>query len=182
LSTNDEVSPPLVNAFTSYPSSTSIHNPIAAAVEEAKTTIAVILKVIFFLPWCVTVGGCILLCPTYLDFVTFKFGLLPSPSGIRRFSHWADIAHCHVSIFLACILGLGYLDKGLGVIVGMAVLAGIVDAWWDFRVDKTIPLGENDMQSIWLVLRGDGMYEEGITIKKASGERIAVKFDEDDDR
>ncbi|KAF9647610.1 hypothetical protein BDM02DRAFT_3270142 [Thelephora ganbajun] len=103
--------------------------------------------------WTFAVGGCIFLSPTnHLDAIAFSSGfVLPPPSDIARFGYWSENAVPHMCTFLAglCFLIRWRLDLGFSVLV--IVLCLFWRAWSNFELDKDIPLGGDDRQSIYLV-------------------------------
>jgi len=103
--------------------------------------------------WTFAVGGCIFLSPVaHLDAVTFSSGFVfPPPSDIARFGYWAENAIPHMCTFLAglCFLIWWRLDLGFSALV--IVLYLFWQAWYDFALDKSVPLGEDDQQTIYLV-------------------------------
>ena len=112
------------------------------------------LILVFCFPfWTFAVGGCIFLHPTtHLDAITFSSGfVLPPPSDIARFGYWAENAISHMCTFLAglCFLIWWRLDLGLPVLV--VVLCLFWKAWSHFELDKDVPLGEDDRQTIYLI-------------------------------
>jgi hypothetical protein len=119
---------------------------------------AVILKLVIFLPWCLAVGGAILLAPHQLERIAFGPGYMTPPRGLRRFAHWAGCAPAHVGAFTLCV---SYLLSVLvhsdfmivAVVVGLGLSIGVLRAWGGVRVDVTKPLGEDDVQSLQLVAR-----------------------------
>ncbi|EPS96066.1 hypothetical protein FOMPIDRAFT_1025542 [Fomitopsis schrenkii] len=114
--------------------------------------LSVATRVLFFLPWCVAVGGAILLSPYHLDLVAFKTGYLSYERGPHRFGYWAQCAHQHVVIFLAFLAVCAWWNMRYGTWAVAAVLAGTVYAWHDFKVDLTVPLGDDQRQSLYLAL------------------------------
>ncbi|KAG5642742.1 hypothetical protein DXG03_002256 [Asterophora parasitica] len=110
-----------------------------------------VLRVIFFLPWCVLAGATILLFPAHLETVIFSTGYNTSVRGIRRFAFWADIAVELVSIFLSLLVVLWCKYPKLGVMAIGGVVAQTVYAWQGFTIDRRVPLGEDDRQSLYLV-------------------------------
>ena len=103
--------------------------------------------------WTFAVGGCMFLSPmAHLDTITFSSGfVLPPPSDIARFGYWAENAIPHMCTFLAglCFLIWWRLDLGFSVLA--IVLYLFWQAWSGFRLDKGIPLGEDDQQTIYLI-------------------------------
>lgn len=107
---------------------------------------------------------------------------VPSPpKGIQRFAHWAECAIAHIMIFLASLgCGMWFLacgtgnknegmDLGLGLPIAFAATAALIAqmfiAWHDFDFnlggsttgrsspEGRRPLGEDDRDSIWIVVR-----------------------------
>ncbi|KII83765.1 hypothetical protein PLICRDRAFT_180112 [Plicaturopsis crispa FD-325 SS-3] len=168
---------PLTKAPAISPSSSvdfDIENEVevAWAVEEV---VAALPRILLFVPWCIAVGGAIVMCPGYLETVTFGTGYLPSPKGIRRFAHWADVAMHHVAIFLACVLAASWaLGFDAGILLWTALLAQFAYAWQEFEVDAAVPLGEDDRQTMWLVLTNYGMSDDTVIVKRPTGGFSAV--------
>jgi hypothetical protein len=136
--------------------SASIHDSVPASHAphpslDAMTILLFVTKVVCFVPWCITVGGAFLLFPQYLESITFQTGYLPSVQGIRRFAHWANYASQHLVIFVAFIIAVGYCNKSFGVALGTFVLARFIYVWQDFKFDRSIPLGQDDRQSLYMV-------------------------------
>ncbi|THH26484.1 hypothetical protein EUX98_g7706 [Antrodiella citrinella] len=130
-----------------------------------------------FIPWCILVGGAIVLSPKHLSrFVAITPGTSPHPSshaitptlpssGPRRFAYWAECAYYHVAIFLGCIgcvLWFCFRMTNGSSAVGTCVFASVLARWmyvWksglglgQVALKKRIQLGENDEESVWLVL------------------------------
>lgn len=124
------------------------------------------LRVIFFLPWCIAVGGTIILCPSKLDGITFCTGYLEPLSGIHRFAHWADRTFEHVVIFFTFLGFLVWLNPTTGVLAGCSVGAFGLNAWYDFRLDPSIPLGEDDKQSVYLSITKFWLTDEFLNLRR----------------
>jgi hypothetical protein len=137
------------------------------SISDMPTTIA---KIVFFLPWTVLVGASILLFPHQMGKLAFSTGFVSAPPGIRRFGHWADTAVPHVMTFLASILVLGYwvISPALGIAVCAGVVGGTFFAWQGFTLDLGKELGEDDMQSVWLVVVKNCFEDEGLGMRKTS--------------
>ncbi|KAF9459384.1 hypothetical protein BDZ94DRAFT_1324806 [Collybia nuda] len=116
-----------------------------------------IMRVVIFLPWCVAVGGVILLCPKYLDLVAFGPGYVETPRGIRRLAYWADSGMQHVGIFLAFLATIAWLLPMFGIILASGMVAQFVYAWYDFVVDPNVPLGADDRQTMYIVATQFGL-------------------------
>lgn len=113
----------------------------------------IIVLTLCFPLWTFAVGGCILLSPaTHLDAIAFGSGFIARPlSDIARFGYWAENAIPHLCTFLAglCFLIWWRLDLGFSVLA--IVLCLFWRAWSDFELDKDVPLGADDRQTIYLV-------------------------------
>ena len=111
------------------------------------------ILVLCFPFWTFAVGGCIFLSPVvHLDAITFSSGfVLPPPSDIARFGYWAENAIPHMCTFLAGLRFLIWWRLDLGFSVLTIVLYLFWRAWTGFGLDKGIPLGEDDQQTIYLV-------------------------------
>ncbi|KAL9710755.1 hypothetical protein Ac2012v2_006291 [Leucoagaricus gongylophorus] len=125
-----------------------------------------VLRFSFFLPWCIAVGGSIVLCPDKLDTITFRTGYLEPLFGIHRFAHWADRAFEHIVIFLTFLGFLGWLNPLTGVLTGCAVAALALNAWCDFRLDPKVPLGKDDRQSIYLSVTRFWLTDEFLNLRR----------------
>ncbi|KZT05054.1 uncharacterized protein LAESUDRAFT_750764 [Laetiporus sulphureus 93-53] len=153
----------LLPEFSSPSSSDALSNALQGP-WSARRVVLTIIRILFFLPWSIAVGGAILLSPKHLELITFSPGYLASERGARRFAHWADTAVPHIVIFLAPVAVLMWWNLSIGALVAAAILAGFVYAWHDFHVDLSVPLGEDDRQSIYLAVTK--MYlREGFTMR-----------------
>ena len=132
--------------------STSSSTPTFSGPWTKTRVFSVAVHVFFFLPWCVAIGGAILLSPYHLEHVAFKTGYVSHERGPHRFGYWAQCAHQHVVIFLAFLAACLWWNLRYGTWAIAAVLAGTAYAWHDFRVDLAIPLGEDERQSLYLAL------------------------------
>ena len=128
--------------------------------------------------WCAAVGGALLLFPTYVELVAFRPGYLESPKGIRRFAHWAECGQQHVMIFLACLVAVLWYDRALGVSLTSIVVSRFVFVWHAFKVDKSIPLGEDDQQSLYLVIMGLASTDGWFSVNGLKGEHTVMKTDD----
>jgi hypothetical protein len=142
-----------LNGFDGIATSIGESPPSRGLVASPGTMSTLILaaKVACFLPWCITVGAALILFPQYLEFVTFQTGYLPSVQGVPRFAHWANYGLQHVVIFFASILAVGYYKTAFGVALGAFVLARFTYVWRNFKFNPSIPLGEDDRQSLYMV-------------------------------
>ncbi|KAJ7187253.1 hypothetical protein C8R46DRAFT_1059255 [Mycena filopes] len=125
-----------------------------------KLSVLLPLQLILFPAYCALVGAAILFYPTCLATIAFPASVhlnsrsliaripyiilahcLPfasPPTPIRVFAHWATVAHLHVAIFLALLVGIAYLVPAAGVLLSGLCGALFVRAWGDFS------LAEND--------------------------------------
>ncbi|KIJ64225.1 hypothetical protein HYDPIDRAFT_28662 [Hydnomerulius pinastri MD-312] len=183
-----------ISNFSSIPQATVLSsNPPTPAVEkkvtlEAKDTsyklgglVPHLLRILLFVPWCAAVGGALLLFPNQLELVTFRPGYLPSPKGLRRFAHWADCAHQHVMIFFACIAILLWYDKVIGLSFTGALLSRFVYVWSYFSLDRNIPLGEDDQQSVYLLATDLAFAEDSVVVGGLSGENTIIRVHAEED-
>jgi hypothetical protein len=131
--------------------------PLAPLPALSLSYVFLLLRLLGFLPWCIAVGGAIILCPSHLDFVTFRVGYQPPLQGVHRFAYWADCAMQHVAIFCGCIAALGWWNRPLGALLTAGVGAGFFFAWGTFVLDRSVPLGKDDRQTIYLVLTNYGL-------------------------
>jgi hypothetical protein len=143
----------------------------------AKTLFPVLLRIVFFLPWCVAVGGTIIMYPQHLEFIAFKPGYINSPKGIHRFAHWADTGMHHVWIFLGFLASIWWIYPTLGWMLIGGVVAQMANAWHDFVVDRTVPLGEDDRQTMYLVATQYGIPDELMGIRKTDKGYLVERLD-----
>ncbi|KAF9219860.1 hypothetical protein BS17DRAFT_369871 [Gyrodon lividus] len=132
--------------------------------------LAHLLRILLFVPWCAAVGGTLLLFPNHVELVAFRSGYLPSPKGLRRFAHWAECAHQHIMIFLACVALVLWYDRALGLSFTCVLVSRFVYVWSCFRVDRKIALGEDDQQSLYLVVMDLAFAEDSITVTGPNGQ------------
>ncbi|KAI0070869.1 hypothetical protein K474DRAFT_1669641 [Panus rudis PR-1116 ss-1] len=128
------------------------------------------LRILFFVPWCALVGAMIVLFPRHINLVTPStshpfFATIPAP-GLRRFAHWGECAAHHVLIFLAPFAFLLLWNFKLGITI-LAILAATGFQQWREYIEKINsdevefgPLGEDDMDSVYLVLTDRYMDED----------------------
>ncbi|KAJ6454264.1 hypothetical protein C8R47DRAFT_226609 [Mycena vitilis] len=136
------------------------------------------LQMLLFPAYCVLVGAAIILFPVHLNTIAFPASAnrpnsptlrarlvslaqpviahcLPfaaPPSAIRAFAHWATVAHLHVAIFLAALVGTAYLSLPLGVLLAAACAGQFVRAWGDFALEDGTELGGDVRQMLYQVL------------------------------
>lgn len=128
-----------------------------------------ILRMLLFLPWCIAVGGSIILFPNGLDIITFRSGFLDPLSGIYRFAHWVDHAFEHIIIFVSFAGLVCWLNPAFGCVAGCAMGAMVFNAWHDFRLDPTVPLGEDDRQSVYLSVTRFWMSDDFLNLRRMKG-------------
>ncbi|KAG5634380.1 hypothetical protein H0H81_002167 [Sphagnurus paluster] len=146
-----------------------------------------VLRVFFFLPWCVVAGGAILLFPTHLELVFFKTGYNAPLRGIHRFALWADIGPQLVSVFLAFLLVLWYAYPMPALVLASGIVARMVYAWQGFQFDGNVLLGEDDRQSVYVVWKEYMFADALVSLKKTNTGYVLTKAeheegDEDDEK
>ena len=57
-------------------------------------------------------------------------------------------------IFLACLIAVLWYNRALGLSFTSIVVSRFVSVWHAFKVDESIQLGEDDQQSLYLVIMG----------------------------
>lgn len=129
-----------------------IHLRAVSPPAASSPTLHLVTKFVCFLPWCVTVGASLLLCPQYLELVTVNSGYIPSRRAADRMTHWAYHAWHHTVFFLASVLIIVYFQPAIGLTIAALSLGRSVQVWSQFTFDQTIPLGEDDQQSIYRAL------------------------------
>ncbi|KIY48304.1 hypothetical protein FISHEDRAFT_43700 [Fistulina hepatica ATCC 64428] len=139
------------------------------------------MQVLLFVPWCIVVGACILMCPQELERVAFNsvLGYMSPPHGIRRFAHWTEYAMTFVLIFAGALGHLLWWNSTFGLFLLVVFAAQTILAWQDFKVDLDIPLGDDDQQSIYLAFKYWALgfdlsqlrkTEDGIYLKHRTGD------------
>ncbi|KAI9463419.1 hypothetical protein HD554DRAFT_2040949 [Boletus coccyginus] len=118
------------------------------------------------------VGGTLLLFPNHVELVAFCPRYLESPIGVWRLAHWAECGQQHVMIFLASLVTVLWYHYALGLSLTSIVVSGFMFVWHAFKVNKSIPLGEDDQQSLYLVIMGllstDGLFSKSCDQPKAA--------------
>ncbi|KAJ7687814.1 hypothetical protein B0H17DRAFT_1203335 [Mycena rosella] len=162
------------------------------------------LQLVLFPLWCVLIGGAILLCPSHLHALAFpastsRTGYAPTalahrllafvlplsapPTAIRIFAHWATVAHLHVAIFLASLVGIAYVAPPLGALLAGASAVGFVRAWHDFSPDDEggvdedgdFGLGGEVRQMLYQVLAPGCGFQDGDALRKVGEKYVLVR-------
>lgn len=81
-------------------------------------------------------------------------------------------------IFLACLVAVLWYNYALGFSLTSIVVSRLVFVWHDFKVDKSIPLGEDDQQSVYLVITGLASAEGSFNVSGPRGEQTVMKTDD----
>ncbi|GLB44362.1 hypothetical protein LshimejAT787_1602920 [Lyophyllum shimeji] len=110
-----------------------------------------LLRIFLFFPWCLLAGGALLLFPGHLEALIFSPGYAESRRGIRRFAFLADTGTELVSIFIVVLMIFWYAFPTAGVLAIGGIAAQAIYAWQGFEVDRSVPLGEDDRQTLYLV-------------------------------
>ena len=122
-----------------------------------------LLRILFFMPWCIAVGATITLFPAYIERVVFSTGYIPSPSpqGIRRFSFLAETAYEYAMIFIITMFGLLLVNPTWGAIVWAFCVGRFVWVWAGYRWKDMCcfhdRVGEDDMETLALVVSGHNL-------------------------
>ncbi|KAF9439425.1 hypothetical protein P691DRAFT_786804, partial [Macrolepiota fuliginosa MF-IS2] len=127
-----------------------------------------VLRAVFFVPWCIAVGGSIIPCPKYLNGTTFHIWYLDPAHGIWRLAYRADKGFERVVIFLAFVGLVVYLRSGLGwlVVCEVGAVSGLV--CWDF--------GAVEMKRRGVLLGGRMSVYLGMTRLWWAGNDVGVKL------
>ncbi|PPQ72515.1 hypothetical protein CVT26_004030 [Gymnopilus dilepis] len=126
------------------------------------------LRIVFFLPWCVAVGGCLIAFPAYLNLLAFGTGYLKPVNEIRQFSHWATYGFQHVVSFFVFLGALVWKYPNVGFAVGGVILGQFYLVWRNFFFDPAIPLGQDVQQTAYILLQTVWLDSDFIAnIKKA---------------
>ncbi|KAM5544516.1 hypothetical protein V8D89_001414 [Ganoderma adspersum] len=139
-----------------------------AAVPPTPTPFPNLLRLLLFMPWCITVGATITLFPAHIERVVFSSGYIPAPSprGIDRFCFWADTARDYACIFCFALLSLFMASPRVAWIACALALARFAWVWGPHACATGrgcccmhVPerLGEDDMESLALIARGGDM-------------------------
>lgn len=144
---------------------------------SVQTILPVLLRVVFFLPWCVLVGGAIVMFPRNLELVVFRPGYVKSPRGVHRFKHFADTGVQHVWIFFGFVASVLWLFPTTGWLLVSHVVSLAIYEWHNFRVDRSIPLGEDDRQTVYLVVTAYGIPDEFMDIRRVGDGYVIEKLE-----
>lgn len=122
------------------------------------------IKIALFVPWCFAVGGAILLYPKYLDVITFKMGYKSPPELAARFAFWANEAWYFIVIFLGIVASIAWYNPARGITIFAMALVRCFCVWGNFEFDSSVPLGQDDRQSIYmgLVMKDRGLGKDTI--------------------
>ncbi|RDB18197.1 hypothetical protein Hypma_000507 [Hypsizygus marmoreus] len=144
-----------------------------------RSLLLTVLRTFLFLPWCVAVGGAIVLFPTHLELVAFRPGYISTPRGIRRFSFWAESGLELVAIFFAFLASVWWIYPTFGLLALGGVVAQCMYAWQGFEVDRSLPLGDDDRQSLYLVAKVYGLGDTLLDIKKTGDSYMISRLEKD---
>jgi hypothetical protein len=132
------------------------------------------IQILCFLPWCIAVGGSLFLFPDHLEYLAFQTGYLTSPTGIRRYSHWAEYGLQHIVIF-GTFLGLFvFLFPTTGFLLIGGLLAQFYHVWKYFSLDRTVPLGSDDLQTVYLLATTHWLNGTFVDIKKVDDDYFSL--------
>ncbi|KAF9474019.1 hypothetical protein BDN70DRAFT_345244 [Pholiota conissans] len=131
-----------------------------------KALVHITLRVVFFLPWCVTVGGALILSPDHVEYVVFQSGYIEPLCGIRRFSHFAEYGFQHIVAFLTFLGLVTWVAPTAGFLCIGGLMAQFCWTWHSFLVDYTIPLGEDDQQTVYLLATSTWLNDTTVDLRK----------------
>jgi len=134
------------------------------------------LRVLCFIPWCVAVGGALTLAPSSLEKLAFGTGYIEPLTGIRRYSHWATYGFQHVVAFLTFIGAILWVFPNFGYLILGGLLAQFCFEWHGFLEDTTIPLGQDDHQTVYLLATTTWMnHDKSVNIRKIDDNYYSTK-------
>ena len=133
-----------------------------------------VIRILLFLPWCIAVGGALVLFPDHLEYIAFQTGYVTSPTGMRRFSHWTHYGFHHIVIFVASVILFGFLFPATGCLLFGGLLAQYYHVWNRFSLDRTVPLGSDDLQSVYLLATTHWLKDTSIMMKKIDDEYYSI--------
>ena len=128
--------------------------------------VRLVILIVCFLPWCIAVGGALVLFPDHLEYLAFQTGYVTLPAGIRRFSHWAEYGMQHIVIFSAFLGLFVFVFRTTGFLLIGGLLAQFCHVWNRFSLDRTVPLGTDDLQTIYLLATTHWLNGTSLKIKK----------------
>src|ERR1700722_503817 len=166
LETSQEVSVPSADTY-------AVDNPIPDWPKSPLGNVLILLKIICFIPWCIAVGGAIILCPNQLVLVAFGAGYQSSLKGIKRFAYWADSAMQHLVIFCGFVATVAWWNQLVGGFLLTGIMAAFLFAWGDFVLDRNIPLGQDDRQTIFLVVTNYGLPDDSLVFQHTADGYLA---------
>ena len=137
-------------------------------------------RILLFFPWCIAVGGAIILSPKDLSSLAFAPSVdyvsrPPTPIGI--FAHWADYGLQHITIFSGFIFTILWTFPNAGTLLLGAMFAQFCWAWHDFLPEQTTALGEDERQMIYHLARRTWLTGDTVNIHKLNGKYYATNLD-----
>lgn len=131
-----------------------------------RALVYVAIRLICFPPWCVAVGGALLFSPEHLEPLAFRTGYLGALYGIRRYAHWAEYGFQHIVAFLTFLGFITWLMPTVGLLCIGGLMAQFCWAWHTFLLDRNIPLGEDDRQTVYLLATSTWLKDTTVHIRK----------------
>jgi hypothetical protein len=131
-----------------------------------RALVFIAFRLICFLPWCIAVGGALILSPDHLEFIAFRTGYLEALSGIHRYSHFAEYGFHHVVTFLTFLGMVTWIAPSAGLLCIGGLMAQFCWAWHSFLVDRNIPLGQDDRQTVYLLATSTWLNDTTVNIRK----------------
>ena len=140
-----------------------------------RALVSIAIRLVCFLPWCVAVGGALLFSPEHLELLAFRTGYLEALSGIRRYSHWAEYGFQHIAAFFTFLGVLTWMRPTAGFLCIGGLMAQFCWAWHTFLLDRNIPLGEDDRQTVYLLATSTWLKDTTINIRKIGDSYYAAE-------
>ena len=140
-----------------------------------RALVSIAIRLVCFLPWCVAVGGALLFSPEHLELLAFRTGYLEALSGIRRYSHWAEYGFQHIAAFFTFLGVLTWMRPTAGFLCIGGLMAQFCWAWHTFLLDRNIPLGEDDRQTVYLLATSTWLKDTTIKIRKIGDSYYAAE-------
>lgn len=134
-------------------------------------------------------GFVVVLSPSTLSSTSIP--LLPSP-GPRRLAYWCEALFAHMGAALIALVWICFAlgdiyGQGVGLAFALTVMTRVAWAWrvafsYAATDAEVGPLGENDWESVKLVLKGSDWYKAGQCAKvRIRGEVADICFDDGDE-
>ncbi|KAF7979955.1 hypothetical protein HWV62_40398 [Athelia sp. TMB] len=131
----------------------SVLNSIYLYLVEVADSLKPTLRIIGAPIWVFFTGCAFLLFPQYIDMLVFRSGYASAEIGIQRIKVLADLSAAAQLFLFTVVLVMYSLRMYFYFVIAIAgVLIGqFAMTWRQFQFSQTIPLGENDHQTIYRI-------------------------------